>query len=156
MRENDWRPFADLVRDLEGQLNDLKSCPPRKGLPNKSDCLPASGVYAFKLDDAWQYIGRTDRLRQRIKEHLKGKHNDAPFAFKIARFDTGLTRDKSRLTRTELENDSRFSTAFESAKAKLSEMEWRFVRISDPNLQCLFEFYAAIELKAKYNDFKNH
>ena len=35
-------------------------------------------------------------------------------------------------------------------------MEFRWVAVDDPNLQCLFEIYATLALDAKHNDFENH
>lgn len=49
-----------------------------------------------------------------------------------------------------------FINAFTSAKARICEMELRFVEETDPVRQTLLEVYVAVVLEAAYNDFDNH
>ena len=148
--------FAQYVNQMPTLLDEIMSCSPQVGLPKQEIKLPARAVYLFSRSEEHLYVGRTNRLRQRIKEHLKGRNNDAPFAFKMARHATGLFKGKGQPTRKELENHEIFSPAFIQAKTDLAALQWRFVEIADPNLQCLFEIYASISLEAKFNDFENH
>lgn len=87
---------------------------------------------------------------------MNGRHNDTPFAFKLARHKTGQFKGKGGLTRAALEADPVFAKAFSEAKAEIALMQCRWVQVDDANLQCLFEIYATIALRAEYNDFDNH
>jgi hypothetical protein len=116
---------------------------------------PPCGVYLFSEGNNHLYVGRTDRLRHRHKEHWLGRANDAPFAFKLARHDTGHVL-KGGPTRKALEADPSFSAAFLKAKDRVSRMHFRWVEETDPNRQCLLEIYTTIVLDARYNDFNNH
>jgi hypothetical protein len=118
--------------------------------------LPERGVYLFSIGDDHFYVGRTNRLRQRYREHCTGRNNDAPFPFKMARHATGHLKAKGGLTRKQLEADPGFAAAFLDAKAQVRTMEWRWVRIDDPNIQAVFEVFATMKLQAKFNDFENH
>jgi hypothetical protein len=49
-----------------------------------------------------------------------------------------------------------FARAFLESKARIREMELRFVEEADPVRQALLEVYVALAVKAKHNDFDNH
>ncbi len=148
--------FELLIARLPRLLDALNRCSPHIGMPLKGVRLPARAVYLFSREGEALYVGRTNRLKARIKEHISGKNNDAPFAFKIARYETGYFKGRGSPTRSQLEKISEFAKAFEMAKVEVSQMQWRWVEIEEANLQCLFEIYATIALKAKFNDFENH
>lgn len=149
--------FDGLVLQLPALLEKLRICPPMKGKPPKDTPLPLRAVYLFsRSDHEHLYVGRTNRLRQRIREHICGRHNDAPFAFKMARHATGMVKAKGGPTRKMLEADETFLAAFSQAKDDVGQLDWRWVEIEDPNLQCLFEIYATLALGAQFNDFENH
>lgn len=46
--------------------------------------------------------------------------------------------------------------AFSRAKARLCEMDIRYVEESHPLTQALLEMYVAVALKTAHNDFDNH
>jgi hypothetical protein len=52
--------------------------------------------------------------------------------------------------------DPIFANAFLTAKARIRDMELRYVEESDPVRQTLLEVYVAVVLDAKHNDFDNH
>jgi hypothetical protein len=52
--------------------------------------------------------------------------------------------------------DPEFSPAFIRAKARLLDMDLRFIEEPDPVRQALLEIYVAVVLKTPYNDFENH
>lgn len=147
--------FAALAEGLHPLFEELMRCPPHIGPTRLPPTVPRCAVYLFSTGDTHLYVGRTDRLRARHREHWTGKANDAPFAFKLARHDTGnLT--KGRPTRQQLEADPIFAAAFIDAKQRVANMEFRWVEETDANRQCLLEIYATIALDARYNDFINH
>lgn len=52
--------------------------------------------------------------------------------------------------------NSEFRAACDAAKARIRQMEFRFVEESDENAQALLEIYGTLALNAKYNDFNTH
>jgi len=75
------------------------------------------------------YVGRTNRLRQRLQNHCRpsGTHFTATFAFRIARQDTGrvkATYSKAG-SREALTSDPEFAEAFEGAKRRVAKMDIR-------------------------------
>lgn len=54
--------------------------------------VPQRGIYLFSEGDDHLYVGRTNRMRDRLQEHCRpsSTNNSAPFAFILARKATGL------------------------------------------------------------------
>jgi uncharacterized protein (UPF0297 family) len=50
--------------------------------------------------------------------------------------------------------DPIFLKAFNDAKARIRNMDVRFVEVPDPNLQYLLELYASMEFMSEHNSFK--
>lgn len=147
--------FAALAESLHPSFVKLTLCPPHTGRVRLPLGTPRCGVYLFSEGDDHLYVGRTDRLRDRHREHWSGKANDAPFAFKLARHATN-NLSKGSPTRKTLEVDPAFASAFLDAKERVSKMQFRWVEEADPNRQCLLEIYATVVLEARFNDFINH
>ena len=148
--------FADLIDGLPASLDALLACKPHTGggpLPKE---VPERAVYLFSEGERYFSVGRTNRLRHRYREHCRQRHNDAPFAFKLARIASGHLRAKGGLSRAALERDEGFAAAFLKTKEQVRQMEFRWVEEADPNRQCLLEIYATLALKAIHNDFENH
>jgi hypothetical protein len=55
-----------------------------------------------------------------------------------------------------LMQDPEFSAAFDRAKARIRDMDIRFVSEPDSLRQSLLEIYAAVTLKTPFNDFDTH
>ena len=82
----------------------------------------------------------------------------AAFAFQLAREETGntvaaYTKEGSRKA---LMADPGFAKAFEDAKARIRQMDLRYVEETDQVRQCLLEIYAAVVLDTPYNSFGTH
>lgn len=122
--------------------------------------IPTRAVYLFSEGDGHLYVGRTNRLRQRLLEHgrLSSGHNSAPFAFILAREATGRTTAtyQTNGSRGELEADPVFAAAFRAAKERVRAMDIRFVQELDPMRQALLEMYVAVALQTPYNDSDTH
>lgn len=122
--------------------------------------MPASGVYLFTEAARHLYVGRSNRLRSRIRRHgaENAKHNMAAFAFRIAREATGHTDAsyKTQGSRRWLVDDPNFARIFLEAKARIRSMEVRFVEEADQLRQALLEMYVAVVLNTPYNDFDTH
>jgi predicted GIY-YIG superfamily endonuclease len=153
------REFKSIVESLEPKYRALVGMAPVKygTLPRE---LPIRGIYLFSEGSHHLYVGRTNRMRERLRGHCvpSGSHFTATFAFRIAREQTGLTTasySKSG-SRAELLKDVAFASAFEAAKRRITSMDLRYVEESNPTRQALLEIYIATVLKTPYNDFDNH
>lgn len=151
--------FAQFVNTLAPKLDALVQMPAVKysTLPR---AMPARGIYLFSEGTRHWYVGRTNRLRQRLAGHCRpsSSHSSATFAFRIAREMTGNLKATyaAQGSRASLVGDATFGPAFAQAKSRLATMDLRFVEETDPVRQALLEIYVAVLLKTPYNDFDNH
>ena len=151
--------FARLVESLEPKFQALVKMVPvtYRTLPRQ---LPTGAIYLFSDGCKHLYVGRTNRLRQRLRGHCvpSGTHFTATFAFRLARGATGkLTASYSKAeSRPALLNNRAFASAFADAKRRIASMDLRFDAESNPTLQALREIYAATVLHTPYNDFNTH
>jgi predicted GIY-YIG superfamily endonuclease len=116
------------------------------------------GVYVFLEKDIAVYIGKTDDLGRRLSEHVRAgsKNNDANFAYKLAKLEWKQNnKTAQKITRKILEATESFKPHFDKAKKSVADMQMQFVVINDPYHQYLFEFWLAIKLKTKHNQFAN-
>jgi hypothetical protein len=99
-------------------------------------------------------------MRSRLNRHgtAYSKHNVASFAFLIARAETGNTAAtyKPGGSRAALVQDPVFAQAFLDAKARVREMDARFVEETDQLRQALLEMYVHVVLDTPFNDFATH
>ena len=151
--------FAKLIGSLEPKYMALLKMRPVKYGALPMD-LPVRGVYLFSEGRRHLYVGRTNRLRSRLRGHCtpSAGHFSATLAFRMARQATGRTAATySRSgSRSDLLKDPAFAAAFVDAKRRIASMNLRFVEESDPTRQALLEIYSATVLKTPYNDFDNH
>jgi hypothetical protein len=121
---------------------------------------PSECIYLFSEGDRHLYVGRTRHLRQRLKQHSipSARHNQAVFAFRLARDVTGQVAATygSEGSRAALTTNGEFARAFAVAKRRVREMQVRYVEEIDPLRQALLEIQVAIVLKTPYNDFNTH
>jgi predicted GIY-YIG superfamily endonuclease len=151
--------FEQFVETLHPSFERLTQMTPLRmaALPTK---LPKKCIYLLSEGKNHLYVGRTRRLRNRLREHSVpgAQHNQAVFAFKLAREMTGrLTAAYSAEgSRAALAAEIEFGEAFKEAKARVRNMDLRFVEEADPTRQALLEIYASVVLGTKYNDFDTH
>lgn len=151
--------FLTLIASLEPKFQQLLALPPLRysSLPRQ---LPRQAIYLFSESDKYLYVGRTNRLRERLRGHCtpSATHYTATFAFRIAREATGMIRASyaSEGSRANLVNDSSFGLSFAEAKRRVANMDIRFVEETNPVKQALLEIYTATTLSTPYNDFDNH
>jgi predicted GIY-YIG superfamily endonuclease len=121
---------------------------------------PSECIYLFSEGARHLYVGRTRHLRQRLRQHSvpAAQHNQAVFAFRLAREETGrLTAAYSTEgSRVALSSDREFHPAFVEAKRRVREMQVRYVEERDSLRQALLEIYVAVVLQTPYNDFNTH
>lgn len=119
------------------------------------------GVYLFSEGDDHHYVGRTNHVQRRHGLHSRpgAPHNQAVFAFKLARHETGNVKAAYSTgpgSRKSLAADAVFAAVFSDAKARVERMDFRWIEESDPVRQCLLEIYVAVVLQTAFNDFDNH
>lgn len=151
--------FKDFVEKLEPKFQQLILMKPIK-YSNLPRHLPKRGLYLFSDGDDHLYVGRTNRLRERLRGHCipSATHFTATFAFRIARQETGILKAtyKTEGSRAELVSHDVFGPAFLEAKARIAEMDIRYVEEDEPVSQALLEIYVATVLGTPFNDFDNH
>jgi hypothetical protein len=123
--------------------------------------MALSGVYLFSENGRPLYVGRSNGLRARYFLHCRpgSQPNQASFAYKLAREAIGAPKPSYRAdeaNRKALAATSDFQTAFTAAKARVRQMDYRFVEETDQTCQALLEAYCAIVLQTPYNDFDTH
>lgn len=150
--------FKRIIKRLPKLLEQLESQP----LLHRDELIdiPDEGIYVFYEGRRALYVGRSTNLKTRIQSHSRkcSKHASASFAFNIAKMKTrrkGLEIDPDQ-TRKALQKDEIFKALFKEAKKRVSKMKVRVVEIKCPNTQTVFELYAALKFKTKYNDFDTH
>jgi hypothetical protein len=148
--------FTELVDQLPSLLEQLPNSPLKPW--GNLGSLPQKGIYVFFERGHPVYVGRTNRMGDRIKEHGRRSsiRNSATFAFKLAREAAKRKEIDLSKQRVELAKDPNFAKLFSEAKERVSRMSVRVIDIDGPIIQTLFEVYAAIALKTKYNDFDTH
>ncbi|MDO9022920.1 MAG: GIY-YIG nuclease family protein [Deltaproteobacteria bacterium] len=151
--------FASLIESLEPKCIALLTMSPVK-YRSLSPPLPNRGIYLFSEGDRHLYVGRTNRLRQRLAGHClpSASHFTATFAFRLARESTGRLKAtyKKEGSRAALLEDLAFKTAFTAGKARVAGLDLRYVEEMDPTRQAVLEIYVATVLGTPYNDFENH
>ena len=120
--------------------------------------LPKQGVYLFSENRAPFYIGRSNNIPQRRRQHTlrSSRTNQAALAMLIAREETKCAVDYLKGARVRLLADRMFMDVFEKAKERVQKMEFRAVAESDQTKQALLEIYCAITLRTPHNDFGTH
>jgi hypothetical protein len=82
--------FCKLLESLEPSCQKLLEMKPVCARPLPKD-IPQAGIHLFSEGGFNLFVGRSNRMRQRLQEHCRpsSTHNSAPFAFKLARKETG-------------------------------------------------------------------
>lgn len=151
--------FREYVEALHPSFERLLQSTPVKikYLPRDA---PAQCIYLFSEGARHLYVGRTKNLRQRLRQHSipASQHNQAVFAFRLARESTGslVAAYTSSGSRAALCAQDEFSSAFTLAKERVRYMDVRYVEENDSLRQALLEIYVSIVLKTPYNDFDTH
>jgi hypothetical protein len=149
--------FTQIVKDVEEKGSVLLASPKyHMGILPKE--MPFKGVYLFSENGHALYVGRTNNLRKRLQYHIRNNHNQATFAFLLAREQTGNIKAtyQKKGSRSDLLSQSAFRLAFDGARDRIRKMDVQFIEELNPIRQALLEICAALRAKAIYNDFDNH
>ena len=140
--------FQRHIEALPGLFDELMKMLPVKARMVRKP-MPACGVYLFSEGSNHIYVGRTDRMQERLREHCRkgSTHFSASFAFLLAKDDPTCAEIKG--PRAVLEKHEVFGEVFRKAKARVSEMDIRFVRVDDPYQQALLEIYVSVALTGR-------
>jgi len=151
--------FMEHIDSLAELLDRLVTTPPIVAYPPPMS-MPTRGVYLFSEADVHLYVGRSNRLRKRMCDHARASSpaTKSAFAFQLAREATGkkTASYKREGSRKDLMKDPAFVAEFVKAKQRIARMDLRYVEVTDPVRQTLFEVYAACVLRTPYNSFDNH
>jgi hypothetical protein len=146
--------FQEAVESLHPKFERLiESAPYARG-----GLLPKQGVYLFCENGKALYVGRSNNIPQRRRQHTlpSSQTNQAALATLIARDETKRPVDYHKGARGRLLADFAFMGAFGRAKERVRAMEFRAVEERDQTRQALLEVYCAITLKTPHNDFGTH
>jgi len=150
--------FAARVEALHPKFEALLEMPPVSVTALPKD-VPKKGVYLLSEGEEHLYVGRSNRIRQRLQEHSRpsADHFSASFAFRIVCEEKNHKATyKPETSRAKLMEDPAFREFFEEAKRRVRAMDVRYVAEDEPIRQALLEMYAAVALETPYNDFDNH
>lgn len=157
----DFKPinsdFIQIVKGVEEKASILLGSPKyhMDALPQE---MPVKGVYLFSENGCALYVGRTNNLRKRLQYHTRNSHQQATFAFLLAREQTGNIKAtyQKKGSRGDLLSQPAFRLAFDGARERIKRIDVQFIEESNSIRQALLEICTALRAKAKYNDFDNH
>ena len=148
--------FDEIINSLPLLLNQLVNSPSKNR--DTLGALPQKGIYVFYENEFPIYVGRSNRIKQRLLEHSRpsSTHTSATFAFNLAK-EAAKEKEMNvnNKARVHLETDSVFSNLYLEAKERVSKMSIKVIKIDDPILQTIFEVYASVKLNT-LNDFDTH
>lgn len=151
--------FAEVVASLHPSFERLMAMKPLSGTPPSRVSTPKSGIYLFSEQGKHLYVGRSNRIACRYTLHCgpSAKQNQASFAWKLmAEFVGHKATYRRGEGRADMILRPDYAEAFSAAKARIRNMEYRFVEESDQMRQALLEAYVCIALETPYNDFGTH
>ncbi len=144
--------FWEAVGKMKPLMNGLKGSEERSW-SNYSNA-PRKGVYVLYDNGEPIYVGRSNTMRSRIREHGadSSDRNSATFAFKLLREE--LNEPKGGAEDIEREHNEEYR----QQRKRVRAMTFRAVAITNQLEQTIFETYAIIEMGTapKYNDFETH
>ena len=145
-------PFWRTAQQMRPLMDKLASSEERPWSEYRE--APTKGVYVFYECARPIYVGRSNRVRARLREHgadSSGRHS-ATFALKL------LRKKLDGPAGTAKEIVERHGREYRSQRERVRAMTFRAVSVEDQLLQTLFETYAILELGTypEYNDFDTH
>ncbi len=148
--------FQKIIHTIEVKYDLLTKSNPfiLKSFPAN---LPSKGIYLFSEGSGFLYVGRSSNIPNRLRYHVGYGHNQATFAFLLAREATDRRKPTYRKegSRAELLKNPEFKKAFDDARKRIGNMEVRVIEEIEPTQQALLEIYTAYVAKTKYNSFEN-
>lgn len=144
--------FWTSIQRMTPLMDDLKGSIERKW--DDYSLAPQCGVYVFFENGDPIYVGRSNNIRNRIREHgaERSDRHSATFAFKLLRQALNDPKGKAE------DIETAYQEEYRQQRERIRAMTFRAVSIADQLEQTLFEIYAVIEMGTapKYNDFQTH
>ena len=108
--------------------------------------FPDKGIYVFFEEGTPLYVGRSEGMKERVKQHGRRRsgHNSVTFAFLLAKEKAKNTKIDLSQSREDLEKDSEFKPLYDEMKKRVKKMQIKVVEVEDPVEQTFFEVYAAL------------
>ena len=147
--------FAERVGRLHDQMTALVQQDGRY-FASVSERESQKGVYLFSDPSGYQFVGRTNRLYQRMLHHCRGSSSANRSSFKLCLLteSQAFGRTLSRKTEwRELEGHPAFREQYEAVKDRINRMQIRFVEETDSLGQLLLEIYCKEVLPVRYAQF---
>lgn len=152
--------FKEHIETLQPALERLLQRVPFRFDELRGQRLPERGIYLFTEGGLHLYVGRSDGIAKRLRNHCApgATHLQAAFAFRLAREASGQLKAsyKPEGSRAHLMTQDGFKAEFDAQKARLRRMHIRVVQEDHPIRQALLEMYAAMALGTPHNEFGNH
>lgn len=112
------------------------------------------GIYVFYEKGAPVYVGRTRKLRQRLRAHVSDSHNSASYALKRTRAAHGLAATYTKsMSRSVIANEEPYRQTFLKEIAKIGGMGIQFLEVQDPIEQYLLELLASLNFEVSLSGF---
>ncbi len=144
--------FWEAIEKMKPLMDQLKASEERRW--NEYGVAPQRGVYVFYENGDPIYVGRSNNMRGRIREHgaESSARYSATFAFKLLRQELDFPSRRAE------DIEKNHKEEYRKQRERVRDMTFRAVQISDQLEQSLFETYAIIEMGTapKYNDFETH
>lgn len=144
--------FAERVGKLQGQMTALVQQDARY-FASVSEREPQKGVYLFSDSNGHQFVGRTNRLYQRMLHHCRGSSSTNRSSFKLCLLTESQAFGRTLSRKTEwrdLEGHPAFREQYEAVKDRINRMQIRFIEESDSLGQLLLEIYCKEILPVRY------
>jgi hypothetical protein len=108
-----------------------------------SSIVDRPGIYLLSEGLQHVYVGRTRKIRSRLRMHVGSDPAGASFAVKLARLQINRPATYKRESGLkQLRADPAFIAAFAEARDRIRAMSIRFVEEADCHRQALLEIYA--------------
>lgn len=144
--------FEEAIDNLTRLMDELKGS--EEWRCDEYREAPKSGVYVFYEKGKPIYVGRSNRMRDRIREHGASSSDrfSATLAFKLLRQKLNGPKGKAK------DIEKAHKEEYRKQRRRVRGMTFRAVPITDQLEQALFEIYAIIKMGTapKYNDFRTH
>jgi hypothetical protein len=152
------RSFDDAIVQMPVLLGALREAPKRRVAEHPA--VPDTpGIYLFSDGLTPIYVGQSRKLRSRLRQHTgaTNRHNQASFAFNLAKRAALVGKVDIKRARATLEADPDFVPHFDKARTDVAAMDVQFIELADPIIRTLFEVYAALALDTgEFNSFETH
>ena len=148
MAKDFWRA-VEKMKMLMDELKDM-----REFKWDEYGEAPQKGVYVFYENGEAIYVGRSNTMHRRIREHGADSSDrySATFAFRL------LRREMNDPKGTAQDIEETYREEYRQQRARVRSMTFKAVSIPDQLEQTLFEIYAILEMGTapQYNDFETH